>query len=60
MQLQGNAMERRPSYVVGTFNRWTRQEDPQIAYQYSLGRRAGMLSQMEGDTTGSGTTCRSR
>jgi iron complex outermembrane receptor protein len=50
LQLQGNAFDDKLTYVVGTFNRWQKLDEPAIVYSYSLGNRAGTLSQTEGTT----------
>jgi iron complex outermembrane recepter protein len=50
LQLQGSAFDDKLTYVIGSFNRWTKQDEPAITYSYSLGNRAGTLSQTEGET----------
>jgi iron complex outermembrane receptor protein len=50
LQLQGQAFDNKLTYVVGSFNRWQKQDEPAVVYSYSLGTRAGTLSQSEGKT----------
>ncbi len=50
LQLQGNAFGGKLTYVIGSFNRWTKQDEPAISYSWSLGTRSGTLSETEGDT----------
>ena len=50
LQLQGRAFEDSLRYVIGTFNRWTKQDEPATVYTYSLGVRSGTRSRAEGNT----------
>src|SRR5262249_39756395 len=50
LQLQGKAFDKKLTYVIGTFNRWQRVEDPKPTYSYSLNSRSGSLSIAEGET----------
>jgi iron complex outermembrane receptor protein len=51
LQLQGTALDNSLAYVVGTFNRWLKQDEPATMYSYSLGVRSGTRSRAEGNTT---------
>jgi iron complex outermembrane receptor protein len=51
LQLQGTAFNDDLTYVMGTFNRWSKQDDPATMYSYSLGVRSGTRSRAEGNTT---------
>jgi iron complex outermembrane recepter protein len=50
LQLQGEAFGDALTYVVGSFNRWQKQDEPAVAYSYTLGSRAGTMSFAEGET----------
>ena len=51
LQLQGRAFDDSLRYVIGTFNRWTKQDEPATVYIYSLGVRSGTRSRAEGNTS---------
>ncbi len=50
LQWQGEAFDDALTYVIGTFNRWQKQDEPAVVYSYTLGTRAGTLSYAEGET----------
>jgi|GEM_PF-1991282 len=51
LQLQGTGLGGSLTYVVGTFNRITKQDEPATTYAYSLGVRSGTRSRAEGSTS---------